>query len=187
MSYISHRTLPAIAKRQAGISLLVVLILLVVTSVLGIAVLRSSAMQERMGANLRDRSLAFQAAEAAMRHAQAQLDLEPNPFTIAGETWDTRIPTEDNCTNQSICPTNHVLVESDWRDAPTLSSGGIATTSQYWIQYLGTGPAYKGSCDSVPPSIDCQSPLFRVTARSRAEGRAEVMLQSNVTSRIPTP
>ena len=50
-------------QRQQGVSLLMVLILLVVMSILGVAVLRSSAMQERMSANLRDRNDALQAAE----------------------------------------------------------------------------------------------------------------------------
>ena len=49
-------------RRQQGVSLLVVLILLLVMSLLGIAVLRSSAMQERMSANMVDRNEAVQAA-----------------------------------------------------------------------------------------------------------------------------
>ncbi len=174
------------AHRQKGISLLVVLILLVVTSILGIAVLRSSAMQERMGANLRDRSLAFQAAEGALRFAQDQLAVAPSPQASAKQTWDSRIPTEDNCTNQSICFTGHA---ANWRAVPNGSydSTRLAAPPEYWIEYLGKGPGYRGSCESVPPSLDCQSPMFRVTARSRASGRADVMLQSNITSRIPTP
>ena len=47
---------PVARQRQRGISLLVVLILLVVMSILGLAVLRSSAMQERMSANMVDRN-----------------------------------------------------------------------------------------------------------------------------------
>ena len=180
------RTPASAARRQNGISLLVVLILLVVTSILGIAVLRSSAMQERMGANLRDRSLAFQAAEGALRYAQDQLAVAPNPKAGAKQTWDSRIPTEDNCVNQSICFTGHA---ASWRAVPAGSYDDtrLAAAPEYWIEYLGKGPGYKGSCESVPPSLDCQSPMFRVTARSRASGRADVMLQSNITSRIPTP
>ncbi|MBK6924136.1 MAG: hypothetical protein IPH14_02390 [Thermomonas sp.] len=71
---VSRRRAPA---RQQGVSLLVVLILMVVMSVLGIAVLRSSAMQERMSANMYDRSLATQAAEAALVEARAGLAVVP--------------------------------------------------------------------------------------------------------------
>ena len=168
-------------KPQQGFSFLVVLILLVVMSILGVAVLRSSAMQERMSANLRDRSLAMQAAEAALRFAQDQV------LNATGGIWDKKIPLPADCTASSICPTGSTAT---WRAGPTITTGGISTTTQFWIEYLGIGPGYKGSCDTLPPSLDCQSPLFRVTVQSPAAGttgRAVVTLQSVIASRIPTP
>ena len=66
-----HKPHPSsLPRRQQGISLLVVLILLVVMSILGVAVLRSSAMQERMSANMVDRNEAMQAAETGLLVAQ---------------------------------------------------------------------------------------------------------------------
>ena len=53
-------------RRQQGASLVVVLILLLVMTLLGLAVLRSALLEERMTANLLDRSWSFQAAEAAL-------------------------------------------------------------------------------------------------------------------------
>ena len=82
---VSRRRAPA---RQQGVSLLVVLILMVVMSVLGIAVLRSSAMQERMSANMYDRSLATQAAEAALVEARAWLGSD------SGVDWSTQQPAD---------------------------------------------------------------------------------------------
>ena len=170
------------SKRQSGISLLVVLILLIAMSLLGIAVLRSSGMQERMSANMRDRSLAMQAAETALRVAQDGV------LGVAADNWDKKVPVAADCTAKSICPSGSAPV---WAAAPTLTTDGIQTTSEYWVEYLGAGPGYKGSCDSVPPSLDCQSPLFRITARSPAganvAGRAVVTLQATIASRIPTP
>ena len=165
-------------KRQQGVSLVIVLVLLVATSILGIAVLRSTAMQERMSANLRDRSLAFQAAESALRYAQDEV--------LAAGDWDTQIPTADDCGDFSICPTGSAAA---WREVPAgfYDSDRLAAPPEYWIEYLGTGPARKGSCDVTPPTLDCQSPMYRVTARSRAEGRADVLLQANIISRIPDP
>lgn len=169
----------AIPISQRGFSLLVVLILLIVMSVLGIAIVRSSAMQERMSANMRDRSLAMQAAEAAMRFAQNQV------LGAAADDWDKKVPTASDCVaGKSVCPTGSAAV---WSNAPDIKTGDITTTSQYWIEYLGFGPGYKGSCDTIPPSPDCRTPMFRITARSRAAGRADVTLQSVIASRIPTP
>lgn len=165
-------------SRQRGVSLVIVLVLLVATSLLGIAVLRSTAMQERMSANLRDRSLAFQAAESALRYAQ--------DVVLAAGDWDTQIPTDEDCTDLSICPTGFA---ANWSAVPAdaYDSARLAAPPEYWIEYLGTGPGRKGACDTLPPSLDCQSPMFRVIARSRAEGRADVMLQANIISRIPDP
>ena len=166
---------------QQGFTLVVVLVLLVIMSMLGIAVLRSSAMQERMSANLRDRSVAFQGAEAALRFAQDQV------LGVAASNWDRTVPTAANCVvGTSICPTNSAAV---WSTVPAASYDTVRLSRppEFWIEYLGAGPGYKGSCDTVPPSIDCQSPLFRITARSQATGRADVMLQSTISSRIPTP
>lgn len=177
---------PGAARRQRGVSLVIVLVLLIVTSLLGIAVLRSSAMQERMSANLRDRSLAFQAAESALRYAQ--------DVVLAGSDWDTRIPTPDDCSDFSVCTVDpddpaSVNFVPPWREVPAGSYDGtrLAAAPEYWIEYLGTGPGRKGSCDTLPPTLDCLSPMFRVTARSRAEGRADVVLQANIISRIPDP
>ena len=72
---MSKQTSP-LGRTQAGASLLVVLILLLVMTLLGLAALRGTLLQERMSANLLDRNLNFQAAEAALREgedlAQAQ-------------------------------------------------------------------------------------------------------------------
>jgi len=169
--------LPA-ARDQAGVALIVVLILLIVMSILGIVIMRSSAMQERMSANLRDRSIGFQGAEGALRFAQDQV--------LGGANWDTRIPAAGDCAN-GICPTGSdpiwVRVPAGTYDEVRLA-GAIP---EYWIEYLGVGPGYKGACDTVPVSVDCQSPMYRVTARSRGEGRADVVVQANIVSRIPMP
>ncbi|WP_243720301.1 pilus assembly PilX family protein [Luteimonas aestuarii] len=166
-----------IAGHQRGVSLVIVLVLLVATSLLGIAILRSTAMQERMSANLRDRSLAFQTAESALRFAQDEV--------LGAGAWDTAIPTPADCAATGICPTGSAPA---WRAVPAAAYDSARVSApEYWIEYLGTGPGRKGSCDLLPPTLDCFSPMYRITARSRAAGRADVVLQANVISRIPEP
>ena len=60
------------ADRQRGSALVVALVFLLLMTMLGISAMQGSNMQERMAGNLRDRNMAFQAAEAALR---------------GGETW----------------------------------------------------------------------------------------------------
>jgi len=60
-------TLSVARKRQAGASLIVSLMLLIVLTLLGLSGMQSTIMQERMSNNVRDKGMAFQAAESAIR------------------------------------------------------------------------------------------------------------------------
>ena len=185
-----HRDRPGSARRQTGVSLVIVLVLLLVMSVLGIAILRSSAMQERMSANMRDRSLALQTTEAALRVAQDEV---LGGVPVAGNadmTWDNWDPDANSCTNRGLCATG---AAASWRAAPQLSRN-LGAEAEYWLEDLGIVP---GETDpdnnclvhlrdaSANPPANCQSRMYRVTARSQAEGRAEVLLQANLVSRTP--
>jgi len=64
---LTTRTRLVIRKRQTGASLIVSLMLLVVLTLLGLSGMQSTIMQERMSSNVRDKGLAFQAAESAVR------------------------------------------------------------------------------------------------------------------------
>ena len=176
----------AASRRQSGIALLVVLLLLIVTSLLGIVVLRSSAMQERMSANTRDRSLALQGAEAALTHAQNTI------LTTTGKTWDQSKPTitTTDCTEFGVCPNGSA---DAWKAGPVLGAGDANvpdTDTEYWVEYLGNGPARDKPCpapdlyaSSSEADSECSAPMYRVNARSQSAGRAEVRLQSSVVNR----
>ena len=70
-------TRPAVLRRVAGgFSLLLILLMMVVLSMLTLGAMNSSIVQERMVGNARDRHVALQAAEAALR--DAELDIENN-------------------------------------------------------------------------------------------------------------
>lgn len=86
--------------RQSGTALPVALIFMVIMTLIGVAGLQSSNMQERMAGNLRDRNLAFQAAEAALR---------------GGEAWVTVLG------NQPVADANALL------DEPAAWDGATAT------------------------------------------------------------
>ena len=122
---------PVARQRQRGISLLVVLILLVVMSILGLAVLRSSAMQERMSANMYDRNLAQQAAEAALVAAQDYL----NDEDASGANWQVVEPTAATCASNSVC--QPFTTGATWLPGPTLGADDASvpdTEIQDWIE-----------------------------------------------------
>ena len=67
--------------RERGVALVVVLILLLVVTLLALASLRNALLAERMSASVLDRSLAFQAVEAALREGEAYAATRPVPTT----------------------------------------------------------------------------------------------------------
>jgi len=67
-------------NRIQGIALLVSLLLLLITTLLALAGLRSTTLQERMSGNLYARGLVFQAAESILRQAENDIkSLNPKP------------------------------------------------------------------------------------------------------------
>lgn len=171
-----------VPRRQSGAALMVVLILLLVMTLLGLASLRGTLMEERMSANLLDRSLAFQAAEAALREAEAAILANGRAgFPAIGS----------GACNGNLCdqPTEAEIEDgfvprserdgAYWGDAAA-DVGDVAIQPQFFIEYMGEAPSWP-RCDSeIPQHPSCLKPRYRVTARSTAADRAQVVLQSNL-------
>ncbi|KRG69156.1 pilus assembly PilX family protein [Pseudoxanthomonas dokdonensis] len=168
-------------RRQRGVSLVVVMILLLVMTLLGLAVMRGTLLEERMSANLYDRGMSFQAAEAALREGEA---LAQDPATRAA------VPAA-GC-NNGICSLPDAAATDRWLDAgfngwqPAATDiGDVATPASFFIEYMGDAPSWPG-CDRVDEtnrSPLCMRPRYRITARSQAanaaDGRAAVLMQTN--------
>lgn len=64
---------PLLSSRQRGAALIISLIILVVMTIIGTTAIQTTTLEERMVSNMRDRSLAFQMAEMALRDAEEKL------------------------------------------------------------------------------------------------------------------
>lgn len=162
---------------QRGVALVVVMILLLVMTLLGLAALRSTLMEERMSANMVDRSLSFQAAEAALREGEAIALLPATRAAVPANGCSNGICALPDTTQPDRWLTNF----GGWR-AATTSVGSLATAPQFFIEYMGDAPTWPG-CDRVDESNRsplCMRPRYRITARSEADGRAAVLLQTNL-------
>lgn len=72
------------AHRQGGAALVVGLIFLVLMTLLGVTAFGINVLEERMAGHTRDRTLAFQAAEAALRECEARgSTVSQGPFKAA--------------------------------------------------------------------------------------------------------
>lgn len=62
------------ASRQSGAVLVVGLIMVLLMTIVGLAAIRGSGLQEIMAGNMRERNMAFQVAEAGLRVGEAEVD-----------------------------------------------------------------------------------------------------------------
>jgi len=69
---------------QSGSALIISLVFLLILTMIGIASIQDSTLQERMAGNERDRNLAFQTAEAALRVGEDHLRQAGIVFSASG-------------------------------------------------------------------------------------------------------
>lgn len=166
----------SIPVTQRGVALIVVLILLLVMTLLGLASLRGSLLEDRMTSGEYDRSLGFQAAEGALREAEARLN---GPVTFPAVDCDATglcakpDPTVNGFKNRWVDP-----AFAGWKTA-AISVGSLGITPQYFIELMGPAANWVGCDQEVPMQPNCKTPRYRITARSSANNRAAVLLQSN--------
>lgn len=188
------------ARRQRGATLAVVLILLMVMTLLGVFVLRSTLMEERMSAGTVDRSMGFQAAESALREAEAAIHAARQAGTGIGYDCDQAgvicptIPPNAYENTPTSCDAS-AGTQNCWVNASTDSTSGplSAGSPQYYIEYMGqrTSADEFGLGDSANESqygggggVPMAS-FYRVTARSNnpTSNRSVVVLQTTVVAR----
>jgi len=87
---------------QSGAALISGLIFLVVLTMIGITAARMSTLEERMSGNMRDRSIAMQAAELALRDAERDIQAQGSAVRstpISGITYFAVNCNQDNTSN----------------------------------------------------------------------------------------
>lgn len=178
-------------RDQRGVALVVSLILLVLATLIGLASVRGTNLQERMSANMYDRSLAFQRAESALRAAEEAIALSGLITDLGGV--DCSVSDAEPC---PVLPQNAFSgTDANWIavDAEHDVNGEKTPgTPEYFIQFIGTGRAESdlglnanagyGSYGNLDAAGNVA--FYRVTARSSAPAdavdRSIVVLQTTV-------
>jgi len=163
------------ARGQAGFSLVVVLIFLLVLLMIGIAGMQGATLQERMGAFSRDRAVSLQAAEITLRRAE----LAAKDHSVFEYVSD--------CTN-GLCATGSAPdpFSYNWTSPPSplktvavqrTAANGLSTT-------LAQAPRYFVEFGGVAKCAGCGSggiaPVFRSTVHATGmNSDTQVLLQSS--------
>lgn len=176
---------------QRGVALVVALILLLVITLVGLAAVSGTIMQQKMTSNFYDRQIAFQATEGALRQGEIAVGAMP------ASTSSSFIPGSPvrNCSDNSG---NHCLANPFTDPSPSpavapttvsgFNAGALAAVQpQYVIEYMGYFPAPPDTVKNLTPnstSTKHHAGFYRITARSgdptnaNATNRASVTLQS---------
>jgi type IV pilus assembly protein PilX len=174
-------------QQESGFSLITILMMMVVLVSLALAGMNSSLVQERMAGNARDRNIALQAAEAALRDAEA--DIEAN-LTVASAfvtacTGGLCLP--PSMTSNS--PTSQPLWQSiDWGASAgksrTYALPGVSAPPRYIVELLPVLPPVSGQSASLGNSNEDAAQAFRISVRATGlRASTVVILQSTYIKR----
>jgi type IV pilus assembly protein PilX len=160
-------------RRQRGISLIVSLVLLVIVTLLAVGSLRGVLLQARMSGTTTDRSLAFEAAEAALRDAERRAAVASSGnFPVSGCT-------SGFCATPAAADASRWMQDdfTGWRTS-TAAAPTEAPPQQAIVEDMGDAPNWAGCENEIPRQPNCSTRRYRITSRSTADGRATVLLQS---------
>lgn len=179
---------PLPSQKQGGVALVVALVLLVVVTLVGLAAIRGTTLQQQMTSNFYDREIGFQSAEAGLRVADATIST--SAAVIARNCGSGGVECLANPFTDSTLPAGSIqTVPAGQFDPGALGTGG----PQYVIENMGAYPDTSSSTGFNQTANGSQygaqgasttSIYYRVTARSadpaNAGDRSIVTLQTVV-------
>lgn len=192
-SAIGPRQRSSVRQKQGGVALVVALILLVVITLVGLAAVRGTIMQQKMSSNFRDRQIAFQVGEAGLRQAQIVVQALATPISVAALPATVR-----NCSPASgnIClanPLSSLPAASPFIQTVTstaFNAGSLAAGQpKFVIEYMGNFKAppptvqqLSGCSGYAPCGLTNNADYYRITVSSgpstATTDRATVTMQS---------
>ncbi len=180
------------AGRARGFSLIAILLMLVSLAMLGLGAMNSSIVQERMVGNARDRQVALQAAESAIRDAEIDIEVNLNAAVgfAVGCASGLCISPSDSTSNPVSAPLWQTINWDATRaygsrtNAPALLGPGnvaLAAQPRYFIENLPVLPPMPGESAAIGGGATPapRARAYRITVRaSGIRATTVVMLQS---------
>ncbi|MDP1864036.1 MAG: PilX N-terminal domain-containing pilus assembly protein [Thiobacillus sp.] len=159
--------------QQTGIALITGLVFLVMLTLIAVTAMQSTTLEERMAGNARSRDLAFQAAEATVRGAEAILSGASLPaFNGSKVGYYAQLP---NGGSSDYWKNTH-----DWAAQSVLHTGALTGVKEarFVIEAL---PASLGSGgdDSLVAKALSGGEVYRITTRGiGTDGTSSIFLQT---------
>lgn len=158
--------------QQRGVVLVTGLIFLVILTLLGTTALQGTVLEERMAGNLRDETLALQAAEAALRSGEIFLEQVTLPV-FSGS---------DGLYHHATAVAPDPRLWSDWEALgrkADVSMDGVASQPRYIIEQLPSVPQQGNQGSAQQTGTNPDDEMFRIIARGiGGTANAVVILQT---------
>lgn len=153
-------------SRQRGVALIISLIFLVLLTLIAVSAMQGTILQERMAGNTRNRMLAFQAAEAALKAGEASIGGGSLPSGTGYYMTTGSLPSTNFTSSQDWTTFNWGSSTAVTYNNGTLN--GVAQPPQYVVERLTlTKPAgcSGGSVTNITFGPSAGDGYFRITAR----------------------
>jgi type IV pilus assembly protein PilX len=182
-------------QQQEGIVLFMSLVMLLLLTALGVSSIQTTSLQQRMARNANDSSLAFQAAEVALRDGEDLLE----GLNSLGDFGDSAL--DDLSANEAngYYYEEESGVAPNWKELGDWTGGngfrdsaievtGVATQPKYIVEHVKTvvSDADALNLDNIGQDTGSgRTEIFRVTARGTgATATAQVMIQGTYGKRL---
>jgi|EndMetStandDraft_4_1072995.scaffolds.fasta_scaffold03008_6 type IV pilus assembly protein PilX len=129
---------PIFTQRQRGVTLVITMLMLLLVTIVGVSMIRSTTTDERMAGATRDREKAFQAAEAAVQTCLTQVKvnsfagtkLNPVAAISSAPNWEV-------AANWSNANSTEITFPPNAGDGP--DAVGLAAWPRCMVESLGAG------------------------------------------------
>ncbi|MFK8027721.1 MAG: PilX N-terminal domain-containing pilus assembly protein [Gammaproteobacteria bacterium] len=166
---------------QNGVALVICLILLTVSTLLGLASVNSTILEEKMAGNIRSKHLSFQSTEAALRDAEEYMDTSVGLSSIFDGTNGQYPHSQPGDSDFPIWEGDNVA-SSSWRNASTVNINGTITTPQFIIEDLGQ-TTIPGCLPEPGKPLNCTLNYYRITARGVGLSNNPTLIQATYSKR----
>jgi type IV pilus assembly protein PilX len=187
-----------VQQSQSGMSLVISLVFLVILAMIGVTVMNVSTLEEKMAAGTRDKDLAFQAAEMAIRRAEQRIEANitgaigfASDCTNALCTEPATNTTSMRWSNPNFCSTGNDIWQCNKSSEVDISavagSGTFKRNPRYFIELVrevnSEEPLMMGNVGDQPVSQRVM--IYRITAVGYGgSNESKVLLQSTYGKRI---
>lgn len=178
-------------KSQAGAALITSILILLMLTIIGVAAMQMTSMQERMAGNSRDLTLAFQGAEAALRNGEVMISKAPGSPTTCKESpcdvWAAGLALLVNPAGENTEWWGKYAMQYEAKGTYAAPSADkefpdLQEDPRFIVQWVTRVPdsLTVGEGSGPPPGRD----FYRVTGRSTGgSGKANTVLQSTYARR----